>query len=179
MWIDINSDGNSTNSTAANAAASETQTLAQAGIIAIDFTSSPPHIIRADGSTTQLTVQTLTANILGTRYQDVQGGVLQQDEQRNADGTLAAPEQTLHAVNTRQFDGQADHIRGGVAVAATPLSQWIPEQGAPDFIVSNEFEPQALITLSASVVGFTTAACPQNGISACKFCVMKRATKAS
>ncbi|MFN5348581.1 MAG: cadherin-like domain-containing protein, partial [Polaromonas sp.] len=130
LWIDINSDGNSTNTTSAtsatsatnttNAAASETQTLAQAGIIAIDFTSNPPHIIKADGSTTQLTVQTLTANILGTQYQNVQGGVLQQDEQRNADGTLAAPVQTLHAVNTRQFDGQAAHIRGGVVASATP-----------------------------------------------------------
>jgi hypothetical protein len=170
LWIDINSDGNSTNTTSAtsatsatnttNAAASETQTLAQAGIIAIDFTSNPPHIIKADGSTTQLTVQTLTANILGTQYQNVQGGVLQQDEQRNADGTLAAPVQTLHAVNTRQFDGQAAHIRGGVVASATP-GQWIRAQAAPDLIAANEFEPLALITLSASPVQFTTAACAQ------------------
>ncbi len=108
LWIDINSDSNSQG---------ETQTLTQAGIVAIDFGSNPPQIIRADNSSSTLTVQTLTGDILGVNYQSITGGVLQQDEQRNADGTLAGPVQTLHAINTRLFDGQAGHINGGVAVA--------------------------------------------------------------
>ncbi|MES2399942.1 MAG: cadherin-like domain-containing protein [Pseudomonadota bacterium] len=111
LWIDVNSDGGSDG---------ETRGLTLAGITAIDFASNPPVIVRADGSRTTLTVQTLTANTLGTRYQNTEGGILQLDEQRNADGTLAAAAATLHAVNTRQFDGQAAHINGGVEAATTP-----------------------------------------------------------
>ncbi|MES2191634.1 MAG: cadherin-like domain-containing protein [Pseudomonadota bacterium] len=110
LWIDVNSDGGSDG---------ETQYLSQANITAIDFASNPPSIIHADGSRTLLTVQNLTANIIGNRYQNTEGGILQLDEQRNADGTLAAAAATLHAVNTRQFDGQAVHINGGVSAATT------------------------------------------------------------
>ena len=99
LWMDVNGDGQS---------GGETQALSQAGITAIDFGSNPPGIIRADGSRQALTTQSLTGDILGVRYQSVTGGVLQLDEQRNA-----AAIATLHAVNTRQFDGQADHMHGG------------------------------------------------------------------
>lgn len=107
LWIDVNSDGKSSG---------ETQTLSQAGISAIDFGSNPPAVVRTDGSRTTLTAQTLTGDILGVSYQSVTGGVLQLDEQKNA-----AAIATLHAVNTRQFDGQANHIRGGVLDAAGSL----------------------------------------------------------
>lgn len=111
LWIDVNSDGHS---------GGETNALTQAGITAIDFGSNPPCIIYANGSRTALTVQTLKADIFGTIYQNSAGGILQLDEQRNADGTLAAPTALLHAVNTRHFDGQAAHINGGIAAATTP-----------------------------------------------------------
>jgi hypothetical protein len=111
LWIDVNSNGNSDG---------EIQTLSQAGITAIDFGSNPPVIVRADGSRQALTVRSLTADILGTQYHNTEGGILQLDEQRNADGTLAAAAATLHAVNTREFDGQAAHINGGVEAATTP-----------------------------------------------------------
>jgi hypothetical protein len=120
LWIDINGDSNSQG---------ETQTLSQAGITAIDFGSNPPQIIRADNSSSTLTVQTLTGDILGVNYQSTTGGVLQQDEQRNADGTLAGPIQTLHAINTRLFDGQAAHIHGGVAAPTTPGSTQTVDAG--------------------------------------------------
>lgn len=99
LWMDVNSDGQS---------GGETQTLSQAGITAIDFGANPPGIIRADGSRQALTAQSLTGHILGVSYQSVTGGVLQFDEQRSA-----AAIATLHAVNTRQFDGQADYMHGG------------------------------------------------------------------
>ncbi len=120
LWIDLNGDAKSRG---------ETQTLTQAGITAIDFGSNPPQIIRADNSSTTLTVQTLTGDILGVNYQSITGGVLQQDEQRNADGTLAGPLQTLHAINTRLFDGQAAHINGGVAAPTTPGSTQTVDAG--------------------------------------------------
>lgn len=97
LWVDINSDGSSS---------AETQTLNQAGITAIDFGSNPPAVIRADGSRTDLTAQTLTGDILGVRYTATVGGVLEAKERG---------ETVLHAVNTRQFDGQADHMQGGDA----------------------------------------------------------------
>ncbi|WP_411884563.1 cadherin-like domain-containing protein [Polaromonas sp. YR568] len=100
-WVDINADANSTG---------ETRTLAQTGIVAIDFGSNPPAVVHADGRRTALTVQTLTGDVLGVKYEAVEGGVLQLDEQ--ASGPAVA---TLHAVNTREFDGQAGHIHGGAA----------------------------------------------------------------
>ncbi|WP_395057389.1 cadherin-like domain-containing protein [Polaromonas sp.] len=99
LWMDVNADGQGNG---------ETSTLAQAGITAIDFGSNPPSIVRGDGSRSTLTAQTLTGDILGVSYQSVTGGVLQLDEQRNA-----AAIATLHAVNTREFDGQAGHMHGG------------------------------------------------------------------
>ena len=101
VWMDVNADAES---------AGETQTLAQAGIVAIDFGSHPPTIVHADGSRQALTVQMLVGDVLGVQYEAVEGGVLQLDEQ--ASGPAAA---TLHAVNTREFDGQAGHIHGGDA----------------------------------------------------------------
>jgi LysM repeat protein len=97
LWMDINSDGNSSG---------EAQTLNQAGITAIDFGSNPPSVIRSDGSREALTAQTLTGDILGVRYTATVGGVLEAKERG---------ETVLHAVNTRQFDGQADHMHGGDA----------------------------------------------------------------
>jgi hypothetical protein len=99
LWMDLHSDADSRG---------EASTLAQAGIIAIDFGSNPPTVVHADGSRTALTVQTLTGDVLGVKYEAVAGGVLQLDEQ-----LVGAPTAILHAVNTRQFDGQAEHIHGG------------------------------------------------------------------
>jgi len=100
-WADINADANS---------AGETRTMAQAGIVAIDFGSNPPAVVHADGSRQALTVQMLMGDVLGVKYQAVEGGILQLDEQ--ASGPAVA---TLHAVNIREFDGQMDHIHGGAA----------------------------------------------------------------
>lgn len=108
LWMDVNADASGSNSSGNNAA--EVQTLAQAGITAIDFGSNPPAIVKADGSRAPLTAQTLTGDVLGVAYKAVTGGVLQLDEQTNAPAVA-----TLHAVNTRQFDGQAAHISGGGA----------------------------------------------------------------
>ncbi len=108
LWLDIHSDARSSG---------ETQTLVQAGIAAVDFGSDPPAIVRTDGSRLPLTVQTLTGEVLGVKYQAVVGGVLQLDEQQT--GPAAA---TLHAVNTREFDGQAGHIHGGDAAADSDAS---------------------------------------------------------
>jgi hypothetical protein len=99
LWMDVNADASSEG---------ETQTLTQAGIAAIDFSGGSPQIIKVDGSRVALTVQTLTGDILGVAYQAVTGGVLQLDEQ--ADASAIA---TLHAVNTRIFDGDAAHTHGG------------------------------------------------------------------
>lgn len=112
LWIDLNADASSSNGSGNSAA--EVQTLAQAGITAIDFGSNPPTIVNADGSRTPLTAQTLTGDILGVAYKGVTGGVLQLDEKTNAPAIA-----TLHAVNTRQFDGQAAHISGGGAATTT------------------------------------------------------------
>jgi hypothetical protein len=97
LWMDVNSDGSSSG---------ETQGLSQAGISAIDFGSNPPAVIRADGSRSLLTAQTLHGDILGVRYTATVGGVLEAKERG---------ETVLHAVNTRAFDGQAGHMQGGDA----------------------------------------------------------------
>ncbi|MDP3799735.1 MAG: tandem-95 repeat protein [Polaromonas sp.] len=112
LWTDLNTDASSSNGSGRNAA--EVQTLAQAGITAIDFGSNPPAIVKADGSRTPLTAQTLTGDILGVAYKAVTGGVLQLDEKTHVPAIA-----TLHAVNTRQFDGQAAHISGGGAATTT------------------------------------------------------------
>ena len=108
LWMDVNADASGSNGSGNNAA--EVQTLTQAGITAVDFGSNPPAIVKADGSRAPLTAQTLTGDVLGVAYKAVTGGVLQLDEQTNAPAVA-----TLHAVNTRQFDGQAAHISGGGA----------------------------------------------------------------
>jgi hypothetical protein len=100
LWVDVNADGKSANG--------ELQTLSQAGITAIDFSTHPPSIERADGSQQALTVQTLTADTLGVALQQTTGGVLETREQQDGSGT-----RVLYAVNTRAFDGQADSTHGG------------------------------------------------------------------
>jgi EF hand len=100
LWVDINADGKS--------ASAELQSLSQAHIIGIDFGTNPPSIERADGSYQALTVQTLTADTLGVALQQTSGGMLEITEKQ--DGTSTS---VLHAVNTREFDGQADKTHGG------------------------------------------------------------------
>jgi hypothetical protein len=100
LWVDVNSDGKSANG--------ELQTLSQAGITAIDFSTNPPSIERADGSQQALTVQTLTADTLGVALQQTTGGMLETSEQQDGSGT-----RVLYAMNTRAFDGQADSTHGG------------------------------------------------------------------
>ena len=53
LWVYVNEDG--------KGSATELQSLSQAGITAIDFSTNPPRIERADGSVQSLNVQTLTA----------------------------------------------------------------------------------------------------------------------
>ena len=50
LWMDVNADADSSG---------ETQTMAQAGIVAIDFGSHPPAVVRVDGSREALTVSTM------------------------------------------------------------------------------------------------------------------------
>ncbi|MCZ8256232.1 MAG: hypothetical protein O9327_11265, partial [Polaromonas sp.] len=100
VWVDADADARSHQGS--DESGSETQTLAEAGIVAIDFGSSPPAAVRADGSRTPLATQQLVGDVLGVQYQAVVGGVLQLDEQHG--GTAVA---MLHAVNTREFDGDA------------------------------------------------------------------------
>ncbi|MFY7905977.1 MAG: cadherin-like domain-containing protein, partial [Burkholderiaceae bacterium] len=100
LWIDVNQDGKSQNG--------EVQNISQAGITALDFSTNPPSIERADGSRQTLTVQDLTAGTLGVVVQSTVGGVLETTEQLGGTGASV-----LHAVNTRELDGQAAHTQGG------------------------------------------------------------------
>ncbi len=136
LWMDVNADANSSG---------ETQTMTQAGIVAIDFGSNPPAVVRADGSRTSLTLQTLTGDVLGVKYQAVVGGVLQLDEQQT--GPAVA---TLHAVNTREFDGQADHMHGGDAAADGETSGETTVDAGDDRLVTTTAHTVATQTLQTS-----------------------------
>jgi PIN domain nuclease of toxin-antitoxin system len=100
LWIDVNQDGQSQNG--------EVQSVSQAGITAMDFSTNPPSIERADGSQQALMVQDLTADTLGVALQQTAGGMVETTEQQDGSGRSV-----LHAVNTREFDGQAAHTHGG------------------------------------------------------------------
>ncbi len=100
LWVDVNADGKST--------ATELQSLTQAHITSIDFSTNPPSIERADGSQQALTMQTLTADTLGVAFERTAGGMVETTEQLDGTGSSV-----LHAVNTRAFDGQAAHTQGG------------------------------------------------------------------
>ncbi len=80
--------------------------MTEAGITAIDFGAEPPQIVRADGTRHAMSAQVLTSDLVGRIFAAVEGGVLESVE----DGA-----RTLHAVNTRAFDGQAAHTHGGGA----------------------------------------------------------------
>lgn len=96
VWIDVNQNGNSDGV--------EAQSLVNAGITAIDFSASPPQIIRADGTSTALTRRHLTGDVLGVAYSATDGGLLEAKE---------LGETVLHAFNTRAFDGEVAHTHGG------------------------------------------------------------------
>lgn len=102
VWIDANHDGVSQTATATSAG--ELQSMAAAGMVAINFASSPPVLVNADGSTVALNVQQLTGDVKGVAYMMTAGGLLESQE---------GGETVLHAVNTREFDGQAAHTHGG------------------------------------------------------------------
>lgn len=136
LWMDVNADADS---------AGETETMVQAGIVAIDFGSNPPAIVRADGSRTSLTIQALTGDVLGVKYQAVEGGVLQLDEQQT--GPAVA---TLHAVNTREFDGQADHMHGGDAAADGETSGESTVDAGDDRLVTTTANTVATLTIQTS-----------------------------
>lgn len=104
VWIDANHDGLSQTATATSA--SELQSMAAAGIVAINFGSNPPVLVKADGSTVVLNVQQLTGDVKGVAYMMTVGGLLESQE---------GGETILHAINTREFDGQAAHTHGGDA----------------------------------------------------------------
>ena len=102
VWIDANHDGLSQTATATSAG--ELQSMAAAGIVAINFASNPPVLVKADGSTVALNVQQLTGDVKGVVYMMTVGGLLESQE---------GGETVLHAINTRQFDGQKEHTHGG------------------------------------------------------------------
>lgn len=106
VWIDANHDGLSQTATATSAG--ELQSMAAAGIVAINFASNPPVLVKADGSTVALNVQQLTGDVKGVAYMMTVGGLLESQE---------GGETILHAINTREFDGQAAHTHGGDADA--------------------------------------------------------------
>lgn len=100
LWIDVNQNGRSEGADSD----AEAKSFASAGITAIDFSASPPQIIRTDGSSTALNRQHLTGDVLGVAYTATAGGLL---EAKELDETV------LHAFNTRAFDGDATHAHGG------------------------------------------------------------------
>eukprot|EP01022_Parablepharisma_sp_SALTPOND_P033124 TRINITY_DN881_c1_g1_i7.p1 TRINITY_DN881_c1_g1~~TRINITY_DN881_c1_g1_i7.p1 ORF type:complete len:2770 (+),score=474.63 TRINITY_DN881_c1_g1_i7:462-8312(+) len=102
VWIDANHDGLSQTATATSAG--ELQSMAAAGIVAINLASNPPALVKADGSTVALNVQQLTGDVKGVVYMMTVGGLLESQE---------GGETVLHAINTRQFDGQKEHTHGG------------------------------------------------------------------
>lgn len=104
VWIDANHDGVS--QTATSASSGELQSLAAAGISAIDFSKNPPLLVKSDGSTVELNVGQLAGDVKGVAYLMTPGGLLESQE---------GGETVLHAVNTREFDGQAEHTHGGDA----------------------------------------------------------------
>jgi hypothetical protein len=104
IWIDANHDGVS--QTATSTSAGELQSLSASGIAAIDFSKNPPVLVKSDGSTVALSVEQLTGDVKGVAYLMTLGGLLESQE---------GGETVLHAVNTREFDGQADHTHGGDA----------------------------------------------------------------
>ena len=110
LWVDTNADGRSDPDATApkSGEAVETRTLAEAGIVAIDFRTDPPTAVRADGSREIFGAQSYVGDVLGNRYDRVVGGVLQGMEQ--ADGSALFQ---LLAANTHAFDGQADHMHAG------------------------------------------------------------------
>ncbi len=104
VWVDANHDGVSQTATATSAG--ELQSMAAAGIVAINFASNPPVLVKADGSTVALNVQQLTGDVKGVAYMMTAGGLLESQE---------GGQTILHAINTREFDGQAAYTHGGDA----------------------------------------------------------------
>ncbi len=100
VWIDVNQNGVSEGT----GQSAEVKSFASVGITAIDFASTPPQIIRADGTSTALTRQHLTGDVLGVLYTATAGGLLEDRE---------GGEVVLHAFNTREFDGDPAHRQGG------------------------------------------------------------------
>ena len=78
------------------------------------------HIERADGSTQGLSEQDLTGDTQGVMYSTHEdaSGLLQTTEQADGSGQTV-----LLAVNTRAFDGQAEHTHGGEVVWAPGVEQ--------------------------------------------------------
>ena len=105
LWVDADADGRSKTD---GAVGTETRTLAEAGIVAVDFRTDPPTAMHADGSREVFGVQRYVGDVLGNRYDPVEGGVLQRMEQ--ADGSVLSQ---LLAVNTHAFDGQIEHMHEG------------------------------------------------------------------
>lgn len=99
LWLDVNSDGSSISQ-----GMNELYSMDALGITAIDFRGATPTLIFSDGSTKAMNIQTLTGDIEGIKYKQTNGGALEIGE----DGHTL-----LHAVNTREFDGQAEHTHGG------------------------------------------------------------------
>ncbi|MCZ2497188.1 tandem-95 repeat protein [Xylophilus sp. Kf1] len=106
LWVDADATGRS------HPNGSEVRTLAQAGIVAIDFRTDPPTALHDDGRREVFGAQQYVGDVLGHRYDPVEGGVLQRMEQ--ADGGVSLQ---LLAINTHAFDGQAEHTHQGLNIA--------------------------------------------------------------
>ena len=98
------------------------------------------HIERADGSTQGLSEQDLTGDTRGVMYSTDEdaSGLLQTTEQADGSGQTV-----LLAVNTRAFDGQAEHTHGGEVVwgvlterRAGTVCQWAGAANNPNWALA-------------------------------------------
>jgi LysM repeat protein len=146
IWTDTNGDG--------IGQADELQGAAQADIVAFRFDAAGARCEMSDGSTQDLTRQDLTGDTQGIAIDITDGGVLETHE----DGTAL-----LYAVNTHEFDGQAEHIHGETAAA------WNPDYGLGDArIVSTGHATVASETVRAELpegyaIGGADSSVAENG----------------
>lgn len=110
IWLDVNRNGQTD--------AGEFASFLDRGIASLDFTSVPPVLRAADGSTLAVTEQHLTADVRGDAYQ---AAFADTDGDGKADtfaGVLHAKEggeTVLNAVVTHNYTGEAGHTHGGEA----------------------------------------------------------------
>ncbi len=120
-WLDANQDGvlsasdpafaalklwgSASGESLGNVKPADMDTMAQAQIVSINLRTG--QVQYADGSSNALTEQTLSADVQGVKAQQQVGGLAVDNE----DG-----EKLLYAINTNEFEGQANHIHRGEAL---------------------------------------------------------------